>query len=125
MKLSNLERFRREKLAELFEELIKTTAPIVVEGKRDKRALITGGIESSRIIMLHGHALYEVEEYLENFDETILLLDFDREGEFLLNRLRTYLQAHKVRVNLRYRNLIYRVFDGHLPCIEHLRRYLL
>ncbi|MHA1680713.1 MAG: toprim domain-containing protein [Promethearchaeota archaeon] len=125
MKQTNLDRFRREKLAEFFDELVGTDIPIVVEGKRDRRALVTGGVEPSRIIMLHGHSLLEVEEFLENFDEVIMLLDLDKEGEFLLNKLRSYLQAHKVKVNMRYSELIYRIFDGHLTCIEHLRRYLI
>lgn len=114
---------RKEALQDLFHEMSLEDCPILVEGLRDRLALVMAGIDESHIIMLHGKPLYEVEEHLETHDRVILLLDYDREGKKLFKRFRRYLQKHKVRIINRYRRIIYQIFDGHLDCIEHLRRY--
>ena len=73
---------REESLAEILDHLREDTYPILVEGKRDKLALASGGIDENRIYMLHGHSVFEIGELLEgmnlrfgmSFDEDVVRL---------------------------------------------------
>lgn len=120
---TELYRKRREHLKELFEELSRNNSPILVEGKRDRKALIMGGLNDKRIIMHHGKSRLQVEEKLQHYDEIILLLDYDKEGTKLNNHFKQVFRRIGIKVNLRYWKKIYEIFDGHIDCIENLRRY--
>jgi len=115
---------RKEDLIELFTNLAKESYPIVVEGKRDREALVSAGIAGDRIVMLHGKSRLDVEEYLEAFDEVIFLLDYDTEGLEMLDQFKKVLESFGVRTNTRYWSRIREIFNGHIDCIENLRGYL-
>ncbi|MHA1794122.1 MAG: toprim domain-containing protein [Promethearchaeota archaeon] len=115
---------RKEELEKLFFELSTETDPIIVEGKKDKNALMMGGVKENMIIMLHGQPLLAIEEMLENFDGVIFLFDYDKEGRKILSRIKSYCVEHGVKVNMRYWKQIYQIFNGHINFIEELRKYL-
>ena len=116
-------RQRRENLHELFTSLKKEPWQILVEGRRDQRALVLGGIEKSKIVMLHGKALLDVEDVLADKEEVILLLDYDREGLQLMNHFKRNLQRVGVRVNTWFWSKIREICNGHIDCIENLKVY--
>ena len=118
-----LKRQRKEDLVELFAELANEDSPIVVEGKRDREALLRAGIASDRIIMLHGKSRLDVEEHLETFKDVIFLLDYDTEGLEMLDQFKKVLEGLGIRVNTRYWSRIREIFNGHIDCIENLRGY--
>ena len=118
-----LKQQRKEDLVELFTELGKETSPVVVEGKRDREALLRAGIASDRIVMLHGKARLDVEEQLETFEDVVFLLDYDTEGQEMLDNFKKALESFGTRVNTRYWSRIREIFNGHIDCIENLRGY--
>jgi 5S rRNA maturation endonuclease (ribonuclease M5) len=118
-----LKRQRKENLVELFIELGNETSPVVVEGKRDREALLRAGIASDRIVMLHGKPRLDVVDHLETFEEVIFLLDFDTEGQEMLDQFKKILEGFGTRVNTKYWSRIHEIFNGHIDCIENLRGY--
>ena len=116
-------RQRREALQELFRSLHKELWHILVQGKRDRHALVLGGVDKLKIIMLHGKPLLDIEDMLANHDEVILLLDYDSEGLQLMNHFKSNLQRVGVRVNTWYWSKIREIFNGHIDCIENLKAY--
>ncbi len=103
--------------------MYKESWNILVEGKRDRQALVLGGVDKSKILMLHGKSLLDVEDMLASHDEVILLLDYDSEGLQLTNHFKRNLQRVGVRVNTWYWSKIREIFNGHIDCIENLKAY--
>ncbi|MFX0103484.1 MAG: toprim domain-containing protein [Candidatus Hodarchaeota archaeon] len=123
MDKEDLKRKRSENLQLLFEDLVKEPHPILVEGPRDRDALVQAGIPENRIFMLHGKSLLDVEELLSNNEEVILLLDYDKEGLKLHKHFKKSFQKIGVKPNVRYWKNIRRIFTGHIDCIEYLKGY--
>jgi 5S rRNA maturation endonuclease (ribonuclease M5) len=113
----------KEDLAELFTDLSKNQAPILVEGKRDREALIQGGIDAQRITMLHGKSRLDVEDLFADCKEVILLLDYDAEGLKILDEFKAIFSRAGTRVNTWYWSKIREIFSGHIDCIENIRGY--
>ena len=124
MDRDELDRQRKEDLAKIFEDLAKERAPILVEGKRDREALVAGGINRARILMHHGKSRLDVQDSLEHADEVILLLDYDSEGTKISDDIKARLQEAGVRINTSYSFRIREAFDGHITCIEDLKRFV-
>ncbi len=118
-----LKRKRQEDLVDLFADLSKDGAPILVEGKRDREALTRGGIDGTRITMLHGKSRLDIEEHFAECKEVILLLDYDAEGLKLLDEFKGIFSRAGTRVNTWYWSKIREIFNGHIDCIENLRGY--
>nr|MDO8085607.1 hypothetical protein [Candidatus Sigynarchaeum springense] len=119
----DLKRKRREDLAELFAALAKDQAPIIVEGKRDREALVRGGIKGDRITMLHGKSRLDIEDTLAECKDIILMLDYDAEGLKLQDEFKAIFSRAGARVNTWYWSKIREIFNGHIDCIENLRGY--
>ncbi len=74
---------------------VNLTVPIVVEGKRDLKALRMMGLEGEIITLHRGRPLYEFSEFiLRRTSSVVLLLDWDQRGEKLYERLSTLLEGH-------------------------------
>jgi 5S rRNA maturation endonuclease (ribonuclease M5) len=75
---------------------------VLVEGKRDRKALERLGIEN--VIDLKGRKFHDVAEYLsENFRGVVLLMDFDPEGEEIFNKLSRILKGYGLKVDGSFR----------------------
>jgi 5S rRNA maturation endonuclease (ribonuclease M5) len=77
---------RAERLKEVFESLyeVNKRIPIIVEGKRDVRALRKIGLVGDIIALHGGKGLYEFcDNISEKFHKIILLMDWDEKGEIL------------------------------------------
>ena len=103
----------KEKLKQfetLIEELIKENEehPVLVEGKRDVKALRELGLEGE-IVMLHsGRSLLETCELLaEGHDTILLMLDWDRKGKHLTKTIKQYLITLGIRAEDKYMNKIF------------------
>ncbi len=118
-----LKRKRTEDLAELFVNLSKDEASILVEGKRDREALIRGGIDEKRIVMLHGKSRLDIEDIFSGCKEVILMLDYDAEGLKMLDEFKAIFSHTGTRVNTWYWSKTREIFNGHIDCIENLRGY--
>ncbi len=95
------------------------TKIILVEGKNDQRALTSFGIKN--IIYLKEPLYKVVESIAEENKECILLMDLDAEGRKLHARILNDLQANGVKVNTRFRKLL---FATKIRNIEAIPRYI-
>ncbi len=64
---------------------------VLVEGKRDKRALSKFGVRN--IFTLEGKRLSDLPDLLEGYSEVILLLDLDKHGERIKEKVKTILES--------------------------------
>ncbi len=89
-----------EAIEELMRELKKESKEslILVEGKKDKKALEKFGIKN--VIELSGKPLFKLTEFEK---EVIILIDNDEEGDKILRELLQGFQLNKVKYNLRFR----------------------
>jgi 5S rRNA maturation endonuclease (ribonuclease M5) len=110
---------------ELWELLLTESATpgttIVVEGDRDRRALLRLGV-TGRIVPLHsGQRLGRVaKELAETADRVILLTDWDTEGGHLAQKLREFLEAGPTEVDSDFRRRLARALHGELVHVEGL-----
>ncbi len=88
---------RAERLKEVLEALyeINKRIPIIVEGKRDVRALRSIGFVGEIITLHGGKGIYEFcEDISERFHRVVLLMDWDEKGESLHKTLSGHLRGH-------------------------------
>lgn len=87
---------RAERLKEVFEALyeINKRIPVIVEGRRDVRALRKIGLAGEIITVHAGKGLYEFcDDIAERFHRIILLLDWDEKGESLHKNIAGHLRG--------------------------------
>jgi 5S rRNA maturation endonuclease (ribonuclease M5) len=88
---------RAERIRSVLEALYEANklVPVVVEGRRDAEALKRLGLVGEIITLHRGKGIYEFYQYIDaNYQNVILLLDWDREGENLFRRLGRNLSGH-------------------------------
>jgi 5S rRNA maturation endonuclease (ribonuclease M5) len=117
-------RFERlQKLIHRLNDEAEKGSVIVVEGSRDKESLRSMGI-LGRIICLQSsrrNALSFAEQ-LNGEKNVIILMDFDRQGVFLANRLTRLLTSQSVRSNLVLWRQLRSLTRSELRSIEELPR---
>lgn len=87
---------RSEKIREVLHYLyeINKFVPIIVEGKRDKKALNDIGFDGEIITLHSGKSIYEFSENIANrFDKVVLLFDWDEKGEELYSKIGEHLNG--------------------------------
>jgi 5S rRNA maturation endonuclease (ribonuclease M5) len=87
---------RAERIRTVLEALyeVNKRVPILVEGKRDVRALRQLGMAGEIISIHSGKGLYDFcEDIVERFHRVVLLLDWDEKGEALLRSLSVHLRG--------------------------------
>jgi 5S rRNA maturation endonuclease (ribonuclease M5) len=71
---------------------------ILVEGKRDKSALESLGIDN--VYALKGKPFHDAaEELSENFEGVVLLTDLDKQGEAIFQKLQKLLPSYGLKVD--------------------------
>jgi 5S rRNA maturation endonuclease (ribonuclease M5) len=88
---------RAERLMEVFNALheINKRIPIIVEGRRDVRALRDIGLVGDIIALHAGKGLYEFcEDIAEAHNRVVLLMDWDEKGESLHRKVSEHLKGH-------------------------------
>ena len=121
---------KEEKITETLTALVEESArgtPILVEGRKDIEALRQFGIEGKIIsVKTGGKSLLDVVLQIENRKESevILLLDFDRRGKQVTNRLRHNLERSGIKVNLEFWLALLRSAGKDVQCVEGLNAYL-
>ena len=94
------------------------TAPVLVEGVRDERALRSLGLRGAIQIYNVGRSLPATAEHLvRNHKRVIVLFDWDRTGGNLTRRLQEQLHA-QVDLDLSYRKELATV--SQVRCVEDL-----
>ena len=110
----------KTEIQELVERLIEDGNPVIVEGKKDKRALRYFGLRN--IVVLDRPLYAVVEKVSKTADACAILTDLDQEGKFLFGKLNHQLQKQGVRIDNKLRNFLFR--HTQLRQIEGLDRYL-
>ena len=90
-----------ESFKQLIEELEKKAlgAVIIVEGKKDLRAL-KPLIHADFFVLSSKQSLYEkAEQISKKYEKAVLLLDMDEKGRELTKKMTTYLQKNGVKVD--------------------------
>jgi len=94
-----------EELEKIIIELIDDNKkiPIIVEGEKDKYALIKLGIKGQIITINKGMSIIDFCDWIaQNYKEIIVLTDWDRKGGFLCHTIKKNLEG-RVNCNLFYR----------------------
>ena len=103
-----MDRKNPEKIIEFFRGIGECL--LIVEGKRDARALNTLGLKN--ILPINGRPLNAIVDLVADLREShqysdiIVLTDFDREGRHIAGRLGALLRAHRIHPNQRLRSRI-------------------
>ncbi len=101
-----------DQLISMLKMFSESGVPIIVEGYKDERSLRTLGI-SGPVLKLSGKNLLEIAEELAQFDNFLILTDFDRKGQELASRIFRYLGRRKVDLTQsfrrRFKNLTSRI----------------
>ena len=93
---------------------------IIVEGKKDKKALQNFGINN--VIELSKKPLFEIIENVSNNNKKcIILTDLDKKGKELYGKLNSGLQQRGVKIDDNFRNFLFK--NTKLRQIEGLETY--
>lgn len=100
------------------QEIIDKGMLVIVEGKKDKKALEELGVK--RILVLD--VRYKTVEKVMNEKEVVLLVDLDEEGKKIYHELKRELMRFGVNVDDRLRKFLFK--NTKVRQIEGLARYL-
>ncbi len=120
----NLEQRDRE-ILETLDELreLSLRVPVIVEGKKDGEALRKLGVRGTLIRMHSGPSVFHLCEALaQEYNEAIILTDWDRRGGQLSRLLREGLAANDVRTNTEIRARLARLCKKEIKDVEGLKR---
>jgi len=108
-------------LEEIQRELKNCKDVFIVEGKKDKKALI--GLGFKNIIDISGKSLYKLVEEVKtsNFKSAVILSDFDEEGKKKALALTKLFQGSGIKINSFLRNKIKNLFK--IQKIEELNSF--
>ncbi len=97
------------------------TTVLVVEGERDRRALRSLGWDGPIALLHRGRPISATASGLVAArGKVIVLTDWDVEGGHLARRLRDFLSAEHVELDLDYRRRLARILRGELTHVEGL-----
>jgi 5S rRNA maturation endonuclease (ribonuclease M5) len=116
------ERLRR--LEEVLESVQRAAedAPVLVEGRRDERALVRLGIEAEIVrVSGNGRSLAETAERVSRrHDAAVVLTDWDAEGDALKSKLKPLLESHGVVPRTKYRKQLRDLTSKEIHDVESL-----
>ena len=94
---------------------------VVVEGERDRRSVERLGWSGPVVLVHRGRPLSATASSLAgSCAKVIVLTDWDTEGGHLAHRLRDFLEAEPLVLDLDYRRRLARVLRGELTHVEGL-----
>jgi 5S rRNA maturation endonuclease (ribonuclease M5) len=116
-------------LSKIIEELkiqAEEGIPVLVEGKKDEKALEELGIQGNFIkVSGSGLKLFEIAEIAAELSPSVIILtDFDRKGNELARRLSEDIQRLGSHPNILFRRKILEMTNRFIKDIESLPRHL-
>jgi 5S rRNA maturation endonuclease (ribonuclease M5) len=98
---------------------------ILVEGKRDLKALKMFGIEN--VVEMKGRKYHDIAEHLsESYTGVVLLMDFDPEGEAIFRKLSRVLETYGLKTDTSFRERLRELgirFVEEIPLLLRLPRW--
>ncbi|MCI4328396.1 MAG: hypothetical protein L3K01_03140 [Thermoplasmata archaeon] len=96
-------------------------AVVLVEGERDRRSLRALGLEGPIELVHAGRTMSELAARLSRDGRRVIVLtDWDSAGGQLARKLREFLEAEAVGIDLEYRRRLARVLRGEVVHVEGL-----
>jgi len=114
---------RLDKFNYILDSLNLSTEAILVEGKRDKKALEDLACTGNIIELNNGKSLLSTVESLVKLyssNSFIILTDWDRTGNILAEKLKRYGESCDLVPNMRFRNELILIGSKDITCIEEL-----
>ena len=119
---------RIEFFNKIWKSLEDINSPVIVEGKRDTKALRNLGFGGIIIELNDGHSLLStVENIAHKFgrrSKFVVLTDWDRTGEILAKQLKEYGESCDLIPNLRIRQKLSVLSSKEITCIEELPTFV-
>jgi 5S rRNA maturation endonuclease (ribonuclease M5) len=113
-----------EKVIETLLEASRAGAAIIVEGERDERSLRDMGIEGPIVKAARRPALEVAEEAAREFEEIVVLTDWDRAGEELARRMEAHLLHARSKTDFEIRERLKRMVRREIKDVESLSRFV-
>jgi 5S rRNA maturation endonuclease (ribonuclease M5) len=101
----------------------KNGALVVVEGRRDAKALESIGFKGDLFLLCHNESLVKLSTKAEKYKKIILLLDLDKKGRALTKRAAMILQEKSRKIDLFFRRELAKASKGKIKHIEELSRF--
>lgn len=96
-----------EEFFKYIDKIKKSNILVIVEGKKDTKALQELGIKN--IIELSKKPLFDIIEKVSSKNkDCIILTDLDKKGKQLYGKLNSGLQRHGVRIDNKFREFLFR-----------------
>ena len=112
---------KKEELNSFIEKIKSSNTLVIIEGKKDRKALEKLGIDN--VMELSKKPLFQIAEEISNSNnECIILTDLDKKGKELYGKLRSDLQKNGVKVNNKFREFLFK--HTKLRQIEGMDSYL-
>jgi len=97
---------------------------LVVEGERDLRSLRRLGIEGPISLVHRGDSLARMAHGLARHSRRVVVLtDWDSEGGHFAHRLKEFLEAEPIALDLEFRRRLARILRGELVHVEGLHAW--
>jgi len=94
---------------------------VVVEGERDRQSLRRLGLSGSIVLVHRGESLAATAQKLSRQSRHVIVLtDWDREGGLLARRLKEFLEAEPLVLDLEFRRRLAYILRGELVHVEGL-----
>jgi 5S rRNA maturation endonuclease (ribonuclease M5) len=97
----------KHEFQEMLHKISLSGKPIIVEGKKDRRALQELGLKNN-IFILDKPLFAVVEDVAATTKEVVLLTDLDSEGKALYGKLNRQLQSLGVQADNSFRNYLFK-----------------
>ncbi len=115
-----------EALEELIASLLDASyqgAAIIVEGRRDERALRALGLPGPVIMASRRSALDLAEDAARNYPQIILLTDWDSKGDEMCNTIERHLRSVGSRPDREIRSRLKKLVKKEIKDVEGLSQY--
>jgi len=115
---------RVERILGELRDVSRFGAVIIVEGKRDRTSLEGLGIEGHIVLATYFPLLPFAESVSQNFDEAVIMTDWDLQGEKLAVRISSYLQSLGTTPNNWPRRRLGSLVRKEITAVEDLCKYV-
>jgi 5S rRNA maturation endonuclease (ribonuclease M5) len=121
---------KEERILEILKKLAEESSkgkPIVVEGKKDVKALRVLGVKGTVLtVKTGGKSFLDIVYEIENMSvpEVILFLDFDRRGREGTKCLKQSLERARIKPNTKLWCALSALAGKEIQCIESITSYL-
>lgn len=114
---------RLQRFVNMLNEESSNGAIVVVEGKRDVKALASIGFIGNVVMLNSYKGVNKLVERLEQTSKVILMLDMDRKGKYLTRKILTLLQYKGKNADLFYKKTLAEITKGKVRHTEDLTIY--